>query len=68
MHFFRPFKANLKSGITKIFCSLRSHGASFRSFAPGPPKLLDGPGVGGGNCKASGLTGKTCICVGMLLS
>ena len=36
--------------ITKIFCSLRSHWASFRSFAPGPLKLLGGPGVGGGNC------------------
>ena len=38
--------------IAKIFCSLRPHGASFRSFAPGPPKLLGGHGVGGGNCMA----------------
>ena len=51
MHF-RPFYANLKSVIAKIFRSLRSHGASFRSFGPGPPKLLGGPGVGGGNCMA----------------
>ena len=36
--------------ITKIFSSLRSHGASFHSFDRGPPKLRGGPGVGGGNC------------------
>ena len=36
--------------IAKIFCSLRSHGASFRSFAPGP--LFGGHGVGGGSLMA----------------
>ena len=32
-----------KGVIEKIFCSLRSQGASFPGFAPGPPKPLGGP-------------------------
>ena len=41
-------QANLRSMMAKIYCSLRSQGASFSQVCSGPPKLLGGPCFGGG--------------------